>query len=320
MTSNQISWGNLKVGIVVLVGIILFIFFISIVGTDANLFTPTYQLKLFMPNVQGLVGGAMVSLGGLKIGFVKDMQFVTKDTVNGVDISLEIQAKYQGSITTSTFAQIKTIGLLGDKYIDLSIGTKGETPLADQAYVPLKESFDLEAAGPQFKSALNDFTELMGSMKKIAHHIENGEGSVGRIIVKPDMANEMEHFLQSLNGAMGAMERKQGTLGTLIYDPAIGKNIAELSSNLKTVTGQIREGKGTAGKLIMDESLYNNLTSFTHRTDSILAKAENDSSNVSKLISDPNFYNNFVSVLHDFNSLLLDIKGHPERYIHFSVF
>jgi phospholipid/cholesterol/gamma-HCH transport system substrate-binding protein len=320
MTSNNISWANLKVGIVVLLGIILFIFFVSVVGTDANLFTPTYHLKLYMRNVQGLVNGAMVSLGGLKIGYVKEMKFVTRDSVNGVDVDMELQAKYNSSITTSTVAQIKTIGLLGDKYIDLSIGTQGETPLAEYAFIPLTESFDLEAAGPKFKVALDDFTALMGSMRNIAAHIEKGEGSVGKIIAKPDMADEMEHFLHSLNGTMGAMERKQGTLGSLIYDPALSKNFSELAENLKTVTGQIKQGKGTAGKLIMDETLYNNLTSFTLRADSLLAKANADSSNVSKLVSDPNFYKSINAVIHDLNALLVDMKAHPERYIHFSVF
>ena len=320
MTQDQLSWANLKVGIVVLLGIILFIFFISIVGTDANLFTPTYQLKLFMPNVQGLVSGAMVSLGGLKIGFVKDMVFTKRDSVNGVDVIMEIQKKYSPSITTSTSAQIKTIGLLGDKYIDLSIGTLGEASLAEYAYIPQTPSFDLEAAGPKLTDALNDFTELMGSMKKIAKHIEKGEGSVGRIITKPDLADEMEHFLKSLNGAMGAMERKQGALGTLIYDPGVAKNLSELTENLKTVTEQIRQGKGTAGKMIMDDKLYTNLTSFSSRADSLMAKASNDSSNVSKIISNPDLYNQLLQVIRDMNALLVDMKMHPERYVHFSVF
>jgi len=320
MTANQLSWANLKVGIVVLLGIILFIFFISIVGTDANLFTPTYQLRLFMPNVQGLVGGGMVSLGGLKIGFVKDMQFVTRDSINGVDIMMQIQSKYKVSITTSTYAQIKTIGLLGDKYIDLSIGTIGEKQLDENSYVPLKSSFDLDAAGPQIQLAISNFSDLMISMKHISKSIENGEGTAGRIITKPDMADEMEHFLKSLNGAMGAMERKQGALGTLIYDPTVAKNLSELSENLKTVTDQIKQGKGSAGKLIMDDRLYNNLASFSSRADSLMAKANSDSSNISKIIGDPNLYNQLLSVIHDLNALLVDMKMHPERYVHFSVF
>jgi phospholipid/cholesterol/gamma-HCH transport system substrate-binding protein len=233
---------------------------------------------------------------------------------------MEIQKKYSPSITTSTMAQIKTIGLLGDKYVDLSIGTMGETSLPEYSYLPLKESFDLESAGPKISTALNDFGELMGSMKKIAKHIENGEGSVGRIINKPEMADEIQGFLKSLNGAMTALEQKKGALGSLIYDPVLSKNISDLSLNLKDVTGQIRQGKGTAGKLIMDESLYNTLSMVGSRADSLMAKVNSDSSNVSKLVGDPAFYQSLNAVIQDMNKLLLDIRLHPERYIHLSVF
>src|SRR5437879_336672 len=123
MDSKQLRWSGLKVGIVVFIGLIIFVFIVSIVGTEQNVFTSTYQLKVFLPNVQGLVTGAQITLGGLKVGFVTDMQFVRRDTVNGVDVTMQITTKYRASITSRTTGQIKTIGLLGDKYIDLSIGS-----------------------------------------------------------------------------------------------------------------------------------------------------------------------------------------------------
>lgn len=320
MNTNKTSWANLKVGIVVLLGLAVFMFFVSIVGNDANVFTSTYPLKVFVPNVQGLVSGAMITLGGLKVGYVRTLDFTARDTTNGVDITFEVQSKYRGSITQNTVAQIKTIGLLGDKYIDLSIGSKNLPPLPDYAYVPLRESFDFEAAGPQLRTSLADFTELMKNLHVITGHIAKGEGSVGKLVTQPNVADGMEHFLQSLNNTMTAMEQKRGALGELIYDKPLGTDLKELAGNLNAVTGQIRQGKGTAGKLIMDDRLYNNLTQLSSRADSILARANADSSNVSKVIGDPQFFNNMQGVLHDLNLLMIDIRLHPERYIHFSVF
>jgi phospholipid/cholesterol/gamma-HCH transport system substrate-binding protein len=320
MDSKQLKWSSLKVGIVVLIGLIIFVFIVSIVGTEQNIFTSTYRLKVFLPNVQGLVNGAMISLGGLKIGFVSDLQFAKHDTVNGVEVTMDITTKYRSSITTSTVGQIKTIGLLGDKYIDLTIGSPGEEPLAENSYVPVIAAFDLEAAGPQFKKALTDFTDVMGSMKGIVASMNNGEGSIGRLIKHPKMANEMEHLLSSLNNVVQAIESKRGTIGTLVYDDNVGKNIKEVSSNLKDVTDQIRQGKGTMGKLIMDDRLYTNLSSFTSRADSLLHKANADSSNVSKLLSDGHFYDQLLSLMRDLNLLLVDLKQNPGKYIHVSVF
>lgn len=320
MDSKQLRWSGLKVGIVVLIGLIIFVFIISIVGTEQNVFTSTYKLKVFIPNVQGLVNGAQVTLGGLKIGYVTDMQFTRRDTTNGVEITMELTKKYQPSLTVSSKGQIKTIGLLGDKYIDITIGAPGEQPLAENSFVPVTPSFDLEAAGPQFKQALTDFTDVMGSVKGIVASVNKGEGSLGRLIKHPKIAGEMEHFLASVNGIMNAIEQRKGTFGQLIYDQDMGKNIAEVSSNLRSVTDQLRQGKGTMGKLMMDDKLYTNLSSFTARADSLLSKATTDSSNVSKLLNDGNFYKQLLSLMSDLNLLLVDFKQNPGRYIHVSVF
>ena len=320
MDSQQLRWSNLKVGIVLLIGLIIFVFIVSIVGTEQNVFTSTYTVKLFVTNVHGLVNGAMVTLGGLKIGYVTDLQFQTRDSVNGVEVTATLLSKYRASVTTSTMAQIKTIGLLGDKYIDLSIGNRNEPPVAENTFIPIIESFDIETAGPQFKSALADFTELMGSARRIAASVEKGEGSLGKLVKRNDVALGMERFLASLNGVMSAVEKKRGLLGALVYDDSLSRGVSEVSSNLRSITGQIRKGQGTMGKLIMEDDLYRHLSSFTSRADTLMAKAASDSSNVSKFIGDGRFYTQMNSLMKDLNLFLIDLKEHPERYVHFSVF
>ncbi len=320
MNDEQLRWSNLKVGIVVLIGLIIFVFIVSIVGTEQNIFSSTYELNMFMPNVRGLVKGAMVTLGGLKIGYVTDMRFVTRDDTTGVDIVMKVLTQYSHSITGSSVAQIKTIGLLGDKYIDISIGRDNEEPLAEGSLLPLRESFDLEEAGPQLNRTLKDFTEVLSNTREITAGINRGEGSVGKLIARPDLANELERFLKSLNRVAAAVEGEEGALGRLVNDRSLGEDIAAVTGNLKAVTDQLRKGQGTAGRLIMDESLYASLSSFGARADSILARAGADSSNVSKIISDPEFYTRISRLLKDLDLLLVDLKEHPDRYVKISVF
>lgn len=320
MNDEQLRWSNLKVGIVVLIGLVIFVFIVSIVGTEQNIFSSTYELKMFMPNVRGLVNGAMVTLGGLKIGYVTDMRFATKEDTTGVDIVMKVLTRYNGSITASSVAQIKTIGLLGDRYIDISIGRDGEEPLAEGSLLPLRESFDLEEAGPQLNRTLKDFTEVLSNTREITAGINRGEGSVGRLITRPDLANELERFLKSLNRVAAAVEGGEGALGRLVNDPTVGDELAAVTGNLKAVTEQLRAGRGTAGKLIMDESLYSSLSSFSARADSILARAGADSSNVSRMIDDPEFYARISRLLKDLDLLLVDLRQNPDRYVKISVF
>jgi phospholipid/cholesterol/gamma-HCH transport system substrate-binding protein len=113
---------KLKVGVVVLVGLIIFFAAVIYVGSEESLFTTTYELKLFVPNIQGLTKGSMVALVGLKVGSVQDLTFAKRNGQNGVDITLKIEEKYRSSITLNSHAILRTIGLLGDKFVDISIG------------------------------------------------------------------------------------------------------------------------------------------------------------------------------------------------------
>jgi phospholipid/cholesterol/gamma-HCH transport system substrate-binding protein len=320
MNPDQLKWSSLKVGIVVLIGLAIFVFLIVIVGTEQNIFASRYSLKLFIPNVGGLTSGAMVSLGGLKVGFVGDLQFGMQDGQLGVEVTLDIVRQYRNSITTSSTAQIKTIGLLGDRYVDISIGNPNEQPLAENAFIPIKPSFDLETAGPQLQSALTDFNALLGSAKLIAASIEKGEGSVGRLIKRPTVANEVERFVASLNTIVDGIQQQRGTLGMLLYSDSLSHNISNISGNLRTVTDQIRRGQGTMGKLIMEDRLYSSIASFTARADSLMARASSDTSNVSKLLGDGTFYLQLTTLLRDLDQLLVDIRKNPDRYVKFSVF
>ncbi|HUN66451.1 MAG TPA: MlaD family protein [Bacteroidota bacterium] len=320
MDAAKMRWSNLKVGIVVLIGLIVFIFIVSIVGTEQNIFSSTYQVKFFVTNVHGLVNGAMVSLGGLKVGYVSSMEFVRQNNVEGVDITADVLTKYRPSITNSTTAQFKTIGLLGDKYIDLTIGSKTETPVPERGYIPVVESFDLEAAGPQFKTTLNEFTELLANARRITASMERGEGSIGRFLKHPGTAQETEKFLHSLNDLMAAVREKKGTLGKAVYDESMAKNIADISENMKIVTDELRKGQGSMGKLLMDDRLYNNLASFSERANTLMTRAAADTSSVSQLAGSGSFYRELISLMKDLNQLLVDLKLHPERYVKFSVF
>ena len=73
MKPHHQSWSNLKIGIVVLIGLVIFVFMISTVGTEQNLFSSNYTLKLFLPNVQGLVNGVwhdVAELDGIDVTHV----------------------------------------------------------------------------------------------------------------------------------------------------------------------------------------------------------------------------------------------------------
>ncbi len=320
MSKNLLKLSNLKVGLTVFIGLVILFIFLFIVGSENNFLTSKYQLKIFVDNVQGLNGGSMVSLGGIKIGSVKNIEFARKDSINGVDVTLDILTQYQPEVTKNSTAQVKTIGLLGDQFVDISIGQKGEEPLKEGDYITVKPTLTFDKFADKIDPVVDDFSGVMRNLKVISDSIAHGKGMVGRMINSPATGKNLEQLIANINSVTGAITQKKGTLGKLAYDTSLYNNLTELTGNINSISDSVKSGKGTLGKLLVSDSLYNNINTLTVKLNNLLSKTESDSTMVGGLFNDTKFYNQFNSVLKELNLLIKDLREHPENYVQFSVF
>ena len=320
MAKNTLKLSNLKVGLTVFIGLVILFIFLFIVGSENSFLSSKYELKIFVENVQGLNDGAMVSLGGIKIGHVKDRKFTRKDGVNGVDVTMDILTEYKPQITKHSTAQVKTIGLLGDQFIDITIGQKGEEPLKDGDYIPVKPTLTFEKFADKIDPLVDDFSGVMKNLKSISDSIAHGKGMVGRMINSTSAGKNLEELLANVNSVAGAINQKKGTLGKLAYDSSLYNNLTELTGNINSISDSVKSGKGSLGKLLVSDSLYNNINTLTIKLNNLLAKTDSDSTMVGGLFNDSKFYHQFNSVLNELNLLIKDLREHPENYVQFSVF
>lgn len=320
MSKNLLKLSNLKVGLTVFIGLVILFIFLFIVGSENNFLTSKYQLKIFVSNVQGLNSGSMVSLGGIKIGSVKDIAFARKDGENGVNVTLDILTKYQPQITKNSTAQVKTIGLLGDQFVDISIGQTGEEPLREGEYITVKPTLTFDKFADKIDPVVDDFSGVMKNLRVISDSIAHGKGMVGRMINSPATGRNLEELIANINSVTGAINQKKGTLGKLAYDSSLYNNLTELTGNINSISDSVKSGKGTLGKLLVSDSLYNNINTLTLKLNNLLSKTESDSTMIGGLFNDTKFYNQFNSVLKELNFLIKDLREHPENYVQFSVF
>lgn len=311
---------NLKVGLTVFIGLLIAFILIFLVGTESYYFSKTYILKLNVDNVEGLTVGSPVTLGGLKIGGVKSIEFSNTNQKNQIIINLEILEKYQTQITENSTAFFRTIGLLGDKFVDVSIGQPSQMALGNGEFLPVKPSFSLEAIGSDLQPAAADFAVVMSNLKIITENIANGKGTISQLISDEKSGYKIAQIVNNLNSFSEAISNQKGSLGKLAYDPTLYSSLSELTLNLKSVSDSLLIGKGTFGKLLSDQSLFNNLNSVTEKLSEILQKSQNDSTLIGGVLNDVKFYSNLNSVLKNLNKLIVDLKENPERYIQISVF
>jgi phospholipid/cholesterol/gamma-HCH transport system substrate-binding protein len=301
---KHLRWAELRVGLLVLVGAGLLIFILAIVGSNIKLFTPEYRLMLFVPNIEGLVNGSMVTLAGRKIGYVNDMRFVQVEGQNGVQVELKLDKSFQDRITDHSQAIIRTIGLLGDKYVDISLGSPGERVLKEGEYLKMISSVDFEVFTSKLNTSFDDFAATLASMRHITKRLD--EEDLGK-------------FVRSMNNVVNALTAQRGSAGKLIYDPALYRQFSSVAENLDTVTTLLKRGHGTLGKMIVDSTLYRTLASFSSRSDSLVSNLMHSGS-AGRVFNDDQLYSDLMNLIKELNALVTDIRTNPDRYVQVKLF
>lgn len=301
---RHIRWAELRIGLLVLAGTAILIFSIAIVGSNIKLFTPQYTLKVFLPNIEGLVNGSMVTLAGLKIGFVNDMRFAQVEGQNGVEVELKLDKNFQNQITDHSQAIIRTIGLLGDTYVDISLGSPGQRALEEGGFVKTISGVDFEVFTSKLNTSFDDFAATLQSMRHITKRLDE---------------EDVAKFVRSMNNVVAALTAQRGSAGKLIYDPALYKQLSSVAENLDTVTTELKRGKGTLGKMIVDSTLYRTLASFSSRSDSLVASLMH-SGTAGKVFGDDQLYTDLMKLIKELNALITDIRANPDRYVQVKVF
>jgi phospholipid/cholesterol/gamma-HCH transport system substrate-binding protein len=314
---------KLKVGLTVLIGITIFIFFVLVVGTENNLFSNTYTLNLFVTDLEGLTNGSMVSLGGMKIGQVKKLEFSQMNSTNGITISISMSKEYQKMITEKSVASIKSVGMLGDKYVDITMGMPTEKALEDGQFINVASSFSLERGMKNLEDkltfTLTNVDSVLFEFKNITSKINNGEGTVSKLINSSSLYDNLNMVSEKFSKITDAIIEKRGTLGKTIYDDELYNNLQFTTANIKMITEDLKSGKGTMGKLLTSDSIYYDVKSISEKLDTMMTNA-NGNSTVGKLLNDDEMYKQFIKTIKDFNILLNDIRKNPKKYINISIF
>ncbi len=296
---------EIKTAALVIGGILLFIYGFSYLK-GKSIFKETKTLYTVYDEVEGLIPGAKVTINGLTIGKISNIDFLPTTT----KILVTMDVRKELNFSRESAAMLYEVGLIGGKAI--SIVPKFDNNKTIQSGDTLRSEIK-----PSFTDLINRQIEPLQikieSMLTSADSLFIGVSNVLDSDTQANLKNTLENLsvtMQNLNDASLAahniLAQNQEQLN------AIFVNIKDTSENLKSITDSISSaeisrsinqfsktvaglntivsaidaGEGTAGKLIRDEALYDNLRASTK----------------------------------ELELLMRDLKNHPKRYIHFSLF
>jgi phospholipid/cholesterol/gamma-HCH transport system substrate-binding protein len=314
--SSFITWDQLKVGVLMLIALVILAFAILKLGQAGNLFGKRYQVVSFVPSASGLRVGGPVTVAGQLAGTIKEITFLPpdQDTTRNLRLLIEVRRELSNQVRKDSRAKVATMGLLGDKVVDISVGTPKFRPLHDGDTLLVVPSTDYEAVVRQASGAINEVVGLTRDLKKVTAGITAGQGTLGQLVTNRQLYDQLNATLTRTTALMERLENPRGTIGRLLDDPSLYYSLNRTVASADTIIRQISGGNGSVAKLLRDDTLYVHLVSVVARADSLVGTMANGNGTVQKLFSDQQLYDQLLKTVTELNNVLIDVRRDPRRY------
>jgi phospholipid/cholesterol/gamma-HCH transport system substrate-binding protein len=259
-------------------------------------------------NVQGLNTASMVTINGYEVGKVVDISF-NDDLNKRGQLVVEFTVENDFQFSKNSVAKIYSASLMGGKSLAV-------IPSYDGAIAVPGDYLTGEIESDMFSSVGEKLNPLQAKLESVIVSADSLLVHLNDVMDKRTIKN-LKASIQSFKGTMSTLEKTAKNADSIVAENRhvihktlenaqeitgnlskfsdtlasvpIGALVSRVEStigNLQLITKRINQGEGTLGKLLKDEAVYTNLT------------------NASK----------------ELEELLRDIKLHPKRFVHFSLF
>jgi phospholipid/cholesterol/gamma-HCH transport system substrate-binding protein len=184
-----------RLGLFIIIGIALFVLGIFIIGKQRNLFNPVFTLKANFKNVSGLQVGNTVRFSGINIGTVDNIEIVNDSTVK---VEMLIKKEVQKFLKADSQASIGSEGIIGDKVVVISQGKGSKTIVKEGQRIVATEPIETDAIMRSLKITADNAALATTDIVGIVDKINNGEGTLGRLIKDEKMADNIDQTVSNL--------------------------------------------------------------------------------------------------------------------------
>ena len=270
-----------------------------------NIFSPTNSFHGLYPDLHGLEEQAAVYIRGHKVGQVDRISYdFTRDSAFTVNISINKDI----ALPQGTQMALIADGLLGGMAIELQLPSCSDSGLTGEAGLVEKGSFLPTTYVPGLMESLQG--ELLA-------HVDDAIQNVDSLVAELRGQVEGDHLKNTLSNA----DRISGDLANVSTDfkrmmnkqvPAIVNNADTAIANLNTIVSDLKKADLAATVARVDTAVDG--------VNGLIADVRSQEGTLGQLIYNKSLYDHIDATVISADSLLVDLKAHPKRYVHFSVF
>lgn len=285
-----------KIGIVSIVSLALLYIGINYLK-GVNLFKPVNHYYVAFSNVKGVTVSSPVFVEGFKVGLVREISY-DYDTTGKITVLVSLEDKMR--INKGSYITVVN-SFLGGAELHIHLNTFVDDYFHSGDTIEGRMESDLMAFVQE---------NLLPGIEQMMPKLDSILGGLQTLVNHPALAQSLAHVEQTTASLEHSSRRLDQMLAKDV--PVIVENLKGITANFESVSGQLKD-LDLSGTMRTVNATLANLKLTTDKLNS-------EDSSLGLLLNDRQLYDNLNGTMENASLLLLDLREHPKRYVHFSLF
>ena len=289
---------EVQIALVAIVGVVVLFFGMQFLkGLSVFSGGKTYVVKF--NDVTGLSASSPVYVNGVKVGTVESLDY---DYARPDNILAIVALDEELNLPQGTTAEIAS-DLLGNVRLELKLGAVGGSLIAVGDTI----------SGQMQSGLMGKAADMVPQIEQMLPKLDSILASVNALLSDPAIASSL-HNVEDITAGLTttAKELNQLTASMNHQLPGLISKADGVMANTDTLTRNLSSLDVAATMAKVDQTVRN--------VEQLTAKLNSNVGTLGLLMRDPGLYQNLNATMMHADSLMIDLKGHPKRYVHFSIF
>jgi phospholipid/cholesterol/gamma-HCH transport system substrate-binding protein len=270
-----------RVGAVVMLALVLLIGSIIVIGQQSRLFSPKNEYTIEFVTVGGLKSGSPVELNGVEVGQVVRVELPRSIDRKAIIVRVSIDRVYADRVRGDSLARIRSLGLIGDKYVEIRGGSGDSQPIDPGGRINTAPATDVDKLISSGEDLVDRVQSIAAKLDSILERVDRGEGLIGELTSDQEAGQKVTTSLvatmETIQRVAAKAETGDGLLGALVSDPSLATRFVSAVENLDATLSAVRNGPGLAPRLLNDAGLAD-------RFDATLASIEASATTLARTV------------------------------------
>lgn len=263
-------------------------------------FSNDNSYKVVMKDINGLSASSPVYADGYQVGVVRDIIYDYEGVNGGIIVMIDVNNEMR--IPAGSTAEVSS-DLMGNLKLNLLLSNNMRERVEPGGVI----------IGSLGKGMMDEVAQMMPQIKALLPKLDSILTNVNTLMSDP----ALKSIINNVEGATANLNKSSAQLNKLMMQfdqsmPGLLQKADKTLENTEVLTSGLAKVDIAATMANIDETLKN----CRELTD----KLNSNEGSLGKFINDPSLYDNLNATMRDADSLMIDLKSHPKRYVHFSIF